>query len=43
MPWSLVYHEEFATRSKAMKRELEIKRRRSKKYIEKLISGHPPD
>ena len=35
--WKLVYTEEFENRSEAIKRELEIKRRKSKKYIESLI------
>jgi putative endonuclease len=43
-PWKLVYVENYTTRSAAMKRELEIKRKKSKKYIEKLIeSGERPD
>jgi putative endonuclease len=43
-PWSLVYSEKYVTRSKAMKRELEIKRKKSRKYIEGLIKvGERPD
>jgi putative endonuclease len=43
-PWKVVYVENFVTRSAAMKRELEIKRKKSRKYIEKLIeSGERPD
>ena len=39
-----MYVENFVTRSAAMKRELEIKRKKSRKYIEKLIeSGERPD
>ena len=42
-PWKIVYVENYATRSAAMRRELEIKRRKSRKYIEKLIgSGERP-
>jgi len=39
-PWELVYVESFETRSAAMKREGQIKRRKSRKYIESLIRGH---
>ena len=35
--WSLKYSEQFETRGQAMKRELEIKRKKSRKYIEFLI------
>ncbi len=43
-PWKVVYVENYATRSAAMKRESEIKRKKSKKYIERLIeSGERPD
>ena len=38
VPWKLKYTEEFKTRSEAMKREYEIKSKKSRKYIEKLIS-----
>jgi predicted GIY-YIG superfamily endonuclease len=39
-----MYVENYATRSEAMKRELEIKAKKSRKYIEKLIkSGERPD
>ena len=36
-PWNLVYFEEHADRSDAMKREYAIKRRKSKEYLAKLI------
>ena len=36
-PWKLVYFEEYTTRQEAMKREREIKRRKSSKYILSLI------
>jgi putative endonuclease len=39
-PWELVHTEQFETRSAAMKREREIKKRKSRKYILGLI-GHP--
>jgi putative endonuclease len=38
-PWSFVYSKECATRSEAIKRELEIKRMKNRKYIEVLIKG----
>ena len=38
MPWVLKYSEEFANRSEAVKREKEIKNKKSRKYIEWLIS-----
>ncbi len=37
MPWELVYQEKFETKSEAIKRENEIKRKKSRKYIEGLI------
>ncbi|MBW2605142.1 MAG: GIY-YIG nuclease family protein [Deltaproteobacteria bacterium] len=36
-PWALVYTEEHPDRSSAAKREKEIKSRKSKSYIEKLV------
>jgi putative endonuclease len=36
-PWKLIYQEVFTTRSEAMKREKEIKRMKSREYIERLI------
>ena len=36
-PWSLVYSEEFGSKSDAIKREREIKRMKSRAYIESLI------
>ena len=42
-PWKLMYIENYATRSAAMRRELEIKAKKSRKYIERLIkSGKRP-
>ena len=35
--WELKYYETFETRSDAMKRELQIKKMKSSKYIESLI------
>ena len=45
-PWAIVYSEEFSTREEAMKREAEIKNKKSREYIDYLInksrysSGH---
>jgi len=36
--WELKHSETFATRSAAMQREREIKARKSRRYIEELIS-----
>ena len=36
-PWKLVYAEQHEERGEAMKRENEIKRKKSRKYIEWLI------
>ena len=38
IPWELVYNEKFETKSEAIKRENEIKRKKSRKYIEGLIT-----
>ncbi len=37
--WILYYHETFETRSEAYKRELQIKKMKSRKYVEGLKSG----
>ncbi len=39
-PWILVYKEEFIDKNTALRRELAIKKMKSRKYIERLISGH---
>ena len=39
MPWILKYTEIFETRSAAVKREMEIKKKKSRKYLEWLISS----
>jgi putative endonuclease len=36
-PWQLVYQEDFDNKTQAIKRESEIKRKKSRKYIESLI------
>ncbi|MDJ0829952.1 MAG: GIY-YIG nuclease family protein [Desulfobacterales bacterium] len=38
-PWKLVYSEEFADRSSAQQRERAIKRKKSRDYIENLVSA----
>ena len=37
-PWKLVYQERFSTEREARKRELAIKRKKSRKYIDWLIA-----
>ena len=37
--WVLVFQQEFTSREEAHKRELEIKRKKSRKYIEWLIES----
>ncbi len=39
-PWSFVYLESFDTKIEANRRELEIKRKKSRKYIEYLIENY---
>ena len=39
MPWRLMYTEVFLTLIEAKKRELQIKKRKSRIYIEELISN----
>ncbi|HLT24059.1 MAG TPA: GIY-YIG nuclease family protein, partial [Ignavibacteria bacterium] len=39
IPWKLVYTEEFSSKLEANHRELEIKKWKSRKMIEKLIGG----
>ncbi|MBD3638618.1 MAG: GIY-YIG nuclease family protein [Crocinitomicaceae bacterium] len=36
-PWKCVYFESFETRSEAFNREMEIKKKKSKRYITNLI------
>jgi putative endonuclease len=38
IPWCLVYFEMYHTRTEALKQEKEIKSKKSRKYIEVLIS-----
>ena len=37
IPWKIVYVEEFNDRSSAMKREMEIKSKKSRTYIDKIV------
>ncbi|MCY7293080.1 MAG: GIY-YIG nuclease family protein [Ferruginibacter sp.] len=39
LPWILKYSEQYSTLPLAKKRELEIKKKKSRLYIEKLIGG----
>lgn len=39
VPWELKYFEEFTGRADAVRRENEIKKKKSKKYIEELLIG----
>ncbi len=36
-PWRLIYHEVYGSRVEAMRRENEIKRTKSREYIEQLV------
>ncbi|MEM7548399.1 MAG: GIY-YIG nuclease family protein [Bacteroidota bacterium] len=36
-PWKIVYFEKYISKLEANRRELEIKKKKSRKYIEKLI------
>jgi putative endonuclease len=36
-PWEVIYSEKHSNRSAAMKREREIKKRKSREYIERLV------
>ncbi|TAH41643.1 MAG: GIY-YIG nuclease family protein [Bacteroidetes bacterium] len=38
LPWELMYVEEYEDLAKAKKRELEIKKKKSRKFIEELIA-----
>jgi putative endonuclease len=37
--WNMVYQREYSSRAEAMKAEIAIKNKKSRKYIEKLISS----
>jgi len=38
-PWKIVYHESYVSKSEALKRERQIKNRKSRTYIEALIKS----
>ena len=38
MPWVLCYHEVFETKSEAVRRELDIKKKKDRNYIENLVA-----
>ncbi|MBI3662396.1 MAG: GIY-YIG nuclease family protein [Acidobacteria bacterium] len=38
-PWKLLYSEEFAARSEAVRRESYIKRQKDRRFIERLVSA----
>ena len=42
-PWECVYTEAYTTRSEAMQREKEIKGKKSRGYIESLLSRQSPE
>lgn len=39
-PWKIVYFEKWRTKAEANRRELEIKSKKSKKYVEALIANN---
>ena len=39
VPWLLAYYEEYASRAEASNRELVIKKKKSRKYIDYLVKG----
>lgn len=39
IPWKIVYHEEYATRGEAMKRERFLKKQRNRNFYMNLISN----
>jgi putative endonuclease len=41
MPWELAYHEKYETRSEAVRREMEIKRKKSRVFITQLVQSIP--
>ncbi len=43
IPWKLVYYELYRTRRNAIRREIQIKRGKSRKYIYELIAQLPKD
>ena len=43
IPWKLIYFEKHESKSEAMKREYFIKHKKSRKFIEKLVTGGRPE
>ena len=43
IPWKIVYFEKYETRSQAMTREYQIKKMKSRIYIEQLIAEGRPE
>lgn len=44
IPWELVYTEKYFTRAEVVQRENEIKKKKSRKYIESMVEiGERPD
>ena len=43
IPWEIKYFEIYQTRKLAIQREFEIKKKKSRKYIELLIQNFKPD
>jgi putative endonuclease len=41
LPWKLIYHELLGSKAEAMRREKEIKARKSRKFIEQLVRAYP--
>jgi putative endonuclease len=41
--WEIIYKEDFPTRSEALRREKSIKARKSKKFIESLVTSKKSD
>ena len=40
-PWTLVYSEEYPSRSEAVRRETQIKKQKDRRFIERLVSASP--
>ena len=43
IPWMIVYKEEFTTLAEAKKREMQVKKMKSRNYIESLINKNKPE
>jgi len=43
IPWQIIYSEGYPTRTEARKRELYLKKRKSRKYIDSLINDSLPN